>query len=107
MYYTACYSPRGGGGSGACGSKRVWDEWNERHVAEHGVEPQEVEEVVSDQSSQFLRTRSPAEVQRYVVLGLTEAGRYLFVVLDPFGRGLAYVVTARDMSDEKRRFKRR
>lgn len=86
----------------------IWDEWNEQHVIEHGVEPYEVEEAVSDPSSRFLRTRSAAEARRYIVLGLTEAGRYLFVVLEPFGRGRAYVVTARDMSDaEKRRFKRR
>jgi uncharacterized protein len=86
----------------------IWDEWNERHIADHGVDPQEVEETVSDPSSLFLRTRGSARVRRSIVLGLTDSGRYLFVVLEPFGEGRANVVTARDMSDgERRRFKRR
>jgi uncharacterized DUF497 family protein len=43
-----------------------------------------------------------------LVLGLTEAGRALFVVLEPLGQTRAYVVSARDMTDgERRRFKGR
>jgi hypothetical protein len=39
---------------------------------------------------------------------LTEAGRALFVVLEPLGQTRAYVVSARDMTDgERRRFKGR
>jgi uncharacterized DUF497 family protein len=60
----------------------LWDDWNEDHVAKHGVDPIEVEDVVFDPSSRVLRTRG-AEQRRYVVLGLTEAGRYLLVVLEP------------------------
>jgi uncharacterized DUF497 family protein len=83
----------------------VWDEWNEDHIGRHRVEPEEVEEVVSDVSSAFLRTRSE-QAKRYLVLGLTEAGRYLFVVLEAMSGNRAYVVTAREMTDgEKRRFK--
>ncbi|HEV8683313.1 MAG TPA: BrnT family toxin [Actinomycetota bacterium] len=85
----------------------LWDEDNEEHIARHGVRPEEVEEVVFDRASLFLRTRRE-EVQRYLVLGLTEAGRALFVVLEPLGQTRAYVVSARDMTDgERRRFKGR
>jgi uncharacterized DUF497 family protein len=83
----------------------VWDEWNEDHIAGHGVRPEEVEEAVFDQASLFLRTRRKGVI-RYLVLGLTESGRHLFTVLEPIAGSRAYVVTARDMSDgEKRRFK--
>lgn len=86
----------------------IWDPWNEEHVRRHGVEPEEVEEAVFDPSTIFLRTRSARSARRYIALGLTEAGRHLFVVLDPFGDGRAYSVTARDMTDGERRwFKRR
>ncbi len=86
----------------------LWDDQNEEHIRRHGVWPEEVEEVVFDASSTFFRTGGGDRPLRYFALGLTEAGRYLFVVLEPPSRGQAYVVTARDMTDgEKRRFKRR
>jgi uncharacterized DUF497 family protein len=85
----------------------IWDEWNEEHVSRHGIRPEEVEAAVSDSASLFFRTRREGYL-RYVVLGLSDAGRYLFVVLEPLGESRAYVVTARDMTDnERRRFKRR
>jgi uncharacterized DUF497 family protein len=85
----------------------LWDDWNEDHIAMHGIDPAEVEDVVFDASSRVLRTRG-AEQRRYVVLGLTQAGRYLLVVLELMGKARAYPVTARDMTDdEKHRFKRR
>ncbi len=85
----------------------VWDDWNEEHIARHGVRPEEVKEAVFDQASIFFRTTG-GEAERYLVLGISVAGRYLFVVLEPLSGDRAYVVTARDMTDgEKRRFKRR
>lgn len=85
----------------------VWDEWNEDHIARHGISQREVEEAVFDKASVFFRTRS-AEARRYAALGLSEAGRYLFIVLEPQAGNKAYVVTARDMTDaEKRRYKSR
>jgi hypothetical protein len=86
----------------------LWDDQNEDHIARHSVTPEEAEEVVFDASSAFFRTGGGERPLRYLVLGLTEAGRYLLVVLEPPTRGQTYVVTARDMTDgEKRRFKRR
>lgn len=85
----------------------LWDEWNEEHIQTHGVEPHEVEEVVFDPGSVVLRTRGRRQ-RRYIALGLTEAGRYLLVVLEPITGNRGYVITARDMDDdERRRFKAR
>lgn len=85
----------------------LWDDWNEAHILGHGVDPREVEEAVFDPSALFLRTRGGKQ-PRYIVLGLTEAGRYLFVVLEPIGGGRGYAITGRDMDDsERRRFKGR
>lgn len=85
----------------------IWDEWNEEHIARHSVEPDEVEQAIFDPSSLFFATSREGE-RRSLVLGLTEAGRYLFVVLEPLSGGRAYPVTAREMTDaEKRRFKTR
>lgn len=85
----------------------IWDEWNEDHIDRHGIRPEEVEEVVFDKASLFDRTRREG-ILRVLVTGLTEVGRYLFVVLEPVSGNRAYVVTARDATDgEKGRFKAR
>jgi uncharacterized DUF497 family protein len=86
----------------------VWDEWNEGHVAKHRLDPEEVEEVVFDRASLVFKTKAGGSERRYLMLGLTEAGRYALVVLEPMSGNRAYVVTARDMTDEeRRRFKSR
>ncbi|HMA47933.1 MAG TPA: BrnT family toxin [Frankiaceae bacterium] len=77
----------------------VWDDWNEAHIARHGVTPDEVEDVVFS---------PPLWVERrgngtYIVLGTTRGGRYLLVVLAPRGGSAYYVVTVRDMTPAERR----
>jgi uncharacterized protein len=86
----------------------LWDDWNEEHISRHRVREDEVEEVVFDRASQFFRVGRGGAARRYLILGLTDAGRYLFVVIElaPGNRG--YPITARDMTDgEKRQFKQR
>jgi uncharacterized DUF497 family protein len=85
----------------------IWDDWNDDHVRRHGVEPSEIEEAVVDRRAMVLRTRGREE-RRYIVLGKSEAGRRLFVVLEPLGANRGYVITARDMSEsERRRYEKR
>lgn len=85
----------------------VFDERAERHVARHAVTWRDVEEAVFDPDALFFVSRKTRRL-RYLVLARTEAGRHLFVVLAPFGRRAAYVITARDMTGrEKRRYRRR
>lgn len=80
-----------------------WDENNIEHIANHGVEPYEAEEVIDDDP--FI-TKSGKD--RYVAYGQTNAGRYLLVVFARKPKQRLRVITARDMTDaEKRRFKPR
>jgi hypothetical protein len=79
-----------------------WDEHNIDHVAGHGVETNEVEEALA-RKPLIRRGRHG----RYLAFGQTEAGRYLFVVVEDLGEGWARVITARDMSAAELRYYRR
>ncbi len=76
-----------------------WDGSNEEHIARHRVWPDEVDEVCLGSGSLAVRIRRG----RYRVLGQTESGRYLTVILDGVGGGRFYPVTARDSTDNERR----
>lgn len=66
----------------------LWEETNEEHIAGHKVTAEEVEEAVFDPVARVFRTRSGREGERrYIVLGLTESGRHLFVVLEHLREG--------------------
>jgi uncharacterized DUF497 family protein len=77
----------------------IWDDWNVGHIAEHGVAPEEVEEVCYSERCWNKRGRS----ERRYVLGQTEDGRYLSIILAPRGGGAFYTITARDMDRKERR----
>jgi len=80
-----------------------WDSKNILHILKHKVTPNEVEEVCYYNPLVF-RTREG----RYLLLGRSNAGRYLFIVLVPRGKGIVRVITARDMDFKERRlFKRK
>jgi uncharacterized protein len=79
-----------------------FDEWNEAHIAQHGVIPEEVEEVCKNRSI-VSRTRQ----ERLRVIGQTEHGRYLTVILAPRGKGVYYPITARDATQAERRLYQR
>ncbi len=82
----------------------VWDleddpEGNVQHIAEHGVTPEEVEEVLNDPLSETGRSHSS---NRPVTFGYTAAGRPLVVVWeivehDPL---VVYPVTAYEPEKE-------
>ncbi|MCQ1576676.1 BrnT family toxin [Streptomyces parvus] len=77
----------------------IWDDWNEEHIAKHGVSPGEVEEACQTKPVKAYRTRNDT----YALLGTTDSGRHLCVFLAPRGKGVFYVVTARDMHPRERR----
>jgi uncharacterized protein len=80
-----------------------WDEDNIEHIANHGVEPYEAEEVVDD-SSRLLK----AGQDRYAAYGQTFGGRYLLVVFAVKSENRIRVITARDLTTaEKRQLRRR
>ncbi len=62
----------------------AWDEDNEEHIAHHGVTIEEVEAAIFDQASTTLRTTGPSGQLRYAFLGQSDAGRYLFIVLERY-----------------------
>jgi len=80
-----------------------WDEDNEDHVARHGVDPSEAEEIVR-------RKHLEEEGRGHLRLawGTTAFGRHLLMVFAVRERGILRVITARDMSPkEKKRYRRR
>lgn len=84
----------------------IWPDERIEHIAEHGVTPEEVEEVCFGKAL-VLRAKAEGENPVYYVLGQTAAGRYLFCVVIQFPDGKGYPVTARDMTaKEKRRYRR-
>ena len=83
----------------------VWPQDRIDHIAEHGVTPEEVEEVCFGKPL-VLRGKSRGENPVYYVLGQTARERYLFCVVIRFPDGVGYAVTARPMTaKEKRRFR--
>ena len=57
-----------------------WDDANEEHIAAHGIQPDDVEEAISDPR----RIRKPARrvrgEARWGIVGSTEAGRVLSII---------------------------
>lgn len=82
----------------------LWDRENISHINRHKVIPDEVEQVVF---ARYCLKRKGKGDKIYYMLGKTDSGRYLFIVLRDLERAVARVITARDMSgSEKRLYKR-
>ena len=82
-----------------------WNAWNEEHLAAHGVEPEEAEDVI-------LTARSPFPLgqddEKYLVWGPTASGRLLQVVFVIDRDATVFVIRARPLTvREKRRYRRR
>ena len=85
----------------------VWDDANLEHIARHGVEDYEAEEVLTDPDVRPFDARSRRGEKRYGVLGAAEDGRIL-VVIYTLRESSIHVVTARDAEPkEKRRYRRK
>lgn len=75
-----------------------WDDESVEHIAKHRIEPEEIESVC-----QRRHLRERGRQGRLYLLGQTEEGRYLFIVLARRRSGHYRVVTAREMTDNERR----
>jgi len=75
-----------------------WDEQNIEHIANHGVEPFEAEQILAN--AHLIRK---ADRGKYVAYGQTFAGRYLMVVFARKEQGRIRIVTARDMTPSEKR----
>jgi uncharacterized DUF497 family protein len=81
-----------------------WNDENETHIARHGVAPNEVHQVLGSNPPVYRSGRQNTRL----VLGTTDTGRHLVVVLADALDGRDYVVTARDTApEEKATFRRK
>ena len=84
-----------------------WDDDNVEHIVRHGVDPEEVEEIVYEDChpSWIVRSRRRGiRETRWTVFGQSCAGRFLVAVVAPYPqRGVWRAVTARDMEGRARR----
>ena len=83
----------------------IWPDDRVEHIAKHGIQPHEVEEICFGRSL-VLRGKSAGKSPVYYILGQTSGGRYLFCVVIAFPDSKGYPVTARLMTHkEQQRFK--
>lgn len=81
-----------------------WNSWNLEHIAEHGVLPEEAEEVIRAARRPYPRREGD---RKYRVRGQTGGGIYLQViyVVDP--DETLYVIHSRPLTDAEKRQLRR
>jgi hypothetical protein len=82
-----------------------WNDWNEEHIGEHAVSPEEAEYVVDHALPPY-----PGQIggDKWRVRGQTATGRYIQVIFLFDSDDSAYIIHARGLNDqEKRRLRRR
>jgi uncharacterized DUF497 family protein len=83
----------------------IWlDTIIEKLAVKHGVDPDEVEEVLRNKPKfRFVEKGDRKNEDVYLALGRTNAGRYLTVLFiqKPFAQAL--ILSARDMADKERK----
>lgn len=74
----------------------IWDEWNRKHITQHGVTPDEVEEVCHGEHKTYKTYRKRVEIE-----GKTKTRRKIKIILSPESRnlkpyksGIFYPITA-------------
>jgi len=82
----------------------TWDDGTADHISRHAVSPEEVEELLFNDSDSPRIMRG--KENRYLAYGKTNAGRFLLVVLIIANRKTR-IITARDMTDREKKFYRR
>ncbi|MGH2585506.1 MAG: BrnT family toxin [Dehalococcoidia bacterium] len=83
-----------------------WDDANERHIDEHRVTVEEVEEALLDPRRLPAAAHSTSTERRYAAIGTTSGGRILFVAFTT-RRGRIRVITAYTAPEWMRRQYRR
>lgn len=76
-----------------------WNEWNEQHVADHGVRPAEAEAVVEKARRPFPRK---IDDDKWLVWGRGQGGRLLQVVFVLDDEECVYVIHARPLTDREK-----
>jgi hypothetical protein len=81
-----------------------WDQEAADHIANHGVYPEEVEEVLFNDHDIPVIMRG--KDNKYLTYGKTDNGRFLFVVWVSKYRKTR-IITARDMTKKEKQFYRK
>jgi uncharacterized DUF497 family protein len=82
-----------------------WNKWNESHISEHGVEPEEAEEVVWGARPPYPLASAD---EKFLVWGPSAEGKLLQVVFVVDEEDAVFVIHARPLTDkEKKRYRRR
>jgi uncharacterized protein len=82
----------------------MWNQRSEEHIARHGVQPWEVEQTLYSRP----RLHTAGRNGTTLILGTSNTGRHLLVVVSEAADGRDFVVTARDMTNnEKRLFRKK
>lgn len=76
----------------------VWDSFNSKHISKHNLTQEEITQVCINQLK-VLKTK----LGRLLLVGKTDTGKVVSVVLAPKGPGKYYPVTARPASRKERR----
>ncbi len=75
----------------------IWDDWNIEHIKKHDVSRSEVEEVYS---STVIKQETHGK--KLLLLGKTQKGRLITLVISCRNPSKLYIVSARDMSRKER-----
>ncbi len=74
----------------------IWDEDNLEHLARHGIGQEEAEQAFFNRYV-ITPNKKRHGPRRYRVDGRTDAGRYLRLIFEDFGRNIARVITGWDL----------
>jgi uncharacterized DUF497 family protein len=81
-----------------------WVEWTRNHLAEHGIEPAEAEQVVINARRPFPRKIGD---EKWLVWGPGQGGRLLQVIFVRLSSNKVFVIHARPLTAiEKKRYRR-
>jgi hypothetical protein len=87
-------------------SRVHWEEWNQLHIAEHDLSPDEVNSVLLNPHAVTSVSRSSGRIIRS---GLTNSGRLISVIFEVLdaNEGYVYPITAFEINRLPRRRKKR
>ena len=81
-----------------------WNQWNIEHLAKHGIDPEEAEEVVRETAGPYPRHIGE---DKLLVWGPGRGGRLLQVIFVVDDDGTAFVIHGRELTNREKGLHRR
>lgn len=89
-------------------SKIRWTNDRVNHISKHNLTPDEVEEAAFNNQHTVVQKLKKSQFypgkKLYRLLSITQSGRLIAFIFIYEGKGIAYPVTARDMTTAERRY---